>query len=202
MLRQPSFEVMSALGVDDLRIDQHDLGLGIFLEGDVDDGDALADADLRSGQAHAMRGVHALEHVVGQLAQLVVELGDGGGRLLQYRVAKFHDGIDHLEVSQSAGSSLRNFAAAPAMESPPNFSSAQRASVKRHHGFAGNSGRGNHAYIASVRRRPSPARGVAKSTEPKRTPQRRNRLQISADADVFAVRDSAFQAAGMIRARG
>ncbi len=47
---------------------------GIFLEGDVDDRDALADADLRSRQPDTVRGIHALEHIVDQLAQFVVEL--------------------------------------------------------------------------------------------------------------------------------
>src|SRR5271165_164665 len=85
--------------MDDFRIDQHDLGFGVFLESDIDDRDALADADLGSGEADAVSGVHALEHVVGQLAQFVIELGNGDGRLLQDRVTVFDDGIDHLEVS-------------------------------------------------------------------------------------------------------
>ena len=91
---------LPAFGVNDLRIDEHDLRLGIFLECDIDDRDALANADLRSCQPDAVRGIHALEHVVDELAQFVVELGDGGGLLLQNRVAKFHDRVDHLEVSQ------------------------------------------------------------------------------------------------------
>src|SRR5664279_398027 len=88
-----------AFHVNNFRIDQHDLGLWIFLEGDVDDRDAFADADLRRGQAHAVRGIHAFEHVVRQLAQLIVELGNRGRRLLQYRVSELDDWIDHLEVS-------------------------------------------------------------------------------------------------------
>src|SRR5271166_336638 len=52
-----------ALGVDDLRIHQHDLRVGIFFKGDINNSDALADADLRGRQTHAVRGVHAFEHV-------------------------------------------------------------------------------------------------------------------------------------------
>src|SRR5256885_4053158 len=52
---------VAAFGVNDFRIDEDKLGFGIFLEGDVDDGDAAADADLRSGQSDAMRGVHRFE---------------------------------------------------------------------------------------------------------------------------------------------
>src|SRR5580658_8891067 len=90
---------LPAFGVHDLGIDEHDLGFRIFLEGYVDHRDAFADPDLWSGQPDTVRGIHALEHVVGQLAQFVVEFCDGGRRLLQDRVTIFHDGIDHLEVS-------------------------------------------------------------------------------------------------------
>src|SRR5271166_7111841 len=85
--------------MDDLRIDQHDLGFGVFLESDIDDRDALADADLGSGEADAVGGIHALKHVVGQFEQFVIELGNRDARLLQDRVTVFDDGIDHLEVS-------------------------------------------------------------------------------------------------------
>src|ERR1019366_5086637 len=86
--------------VDDLGVDQHDLGAGIFLEADINHRNALADADLRRRQTDAMGGVHALKHVFDKLAQRVVEYGDGGCRFLQYRVPEFHDCVNHLKVSQ------------------------------------------------------------------------------------------------------
>lgn len=85
-------------GVDDFRVDEDKLGVGIFFEGDVDDGDAPGDSDLRSGQADAVRGVHRFEHVVEESLQLRVEDGDLFRRLLQHRVAELNDGIDHFEL--------------------------------------------------------------------------------------------------------
>ncbi len=87
---------MFAGGVDDFRVDEDQLGVGIFFEGDVDHGDAPGDADLRSGEADAVRGVHRLEHIVEQGLQLCIEDGDLFGRLLQHRVAELNDGIDHF----------------------------------------------------------------------------------------------------------
>src|SRR5215469_2484126 len=86
--------------VNDLRIDQHDLGVGVFLEGHVDHSNSLADANLRGSQSDAVGGIHALKHVIGELPEFIIELGDRGRRLLQNRIAVFDDGIDHLEVSQ------------------------------------------------------------------------------------------------------
>jgi len=95
-----------SFGADDLGIHQHQSGLGIFLEGNVDDGQALGDADLRRRQAYAVRRVHGLEHVLDQLAQSGVEDGDGFRRFLQNRVAIFDDGIDHQEQLSVASSQL------------------------------------------------------------------------------------------------
>src|ERR1035437_5774397 len=50
-------------GVDDLGIDEHDLGVRIFLEADINHRHALADADLRRRQTDAVGRVHALKHV-------------------------------------------------------------------------------------------------------------------------------------------
>ena len=77
MLRQPSLWSLAAFGMNDLRIDQDDLGFGIFLEGTSITAMRLADADLRRRQADAMGGVHRLEHVVDQLPQFVVETVTG-----------------------------------------------------------------------------------------------------------------------------
>src|SRR5208337_3777573 len=90
----------SPFSMDNLGIHEHDLGLGIFLECDINDSNALADPDLRRSQTDTVRGVHAFKHVIDELAQLVVEDCDGGSRLLQDWIAEFHDGMDHLEVSQ------------------------------------------------------------------------------------------------------
>ena len=86
---------VTAFGVDDLGIRQHQLGFRIFFEGHVDDRQALGDADLRRSQADAVRGVHRLEHVVDEFLQFVVEDGHRLGALLQHRIAKFYDGVDH-----------------------------------------------------------------------------------------------------------
>jgi hypothetical protein len=67
----------------------------VFAHAQVDDRDALGDADLRRGQADALRGIHGLKHVGDQLAQLVVEFGDRLARLLQHRLGIFHDRENH-----------------------------------------------------------------------------------------------------------
>src|ERR1700733_9759468 len=48
----------------DLGIDQNDLLGRVFRDRKVDNGDALRNANLRSGEAHALGGVHGLEHVL------------------------------------------------------------------------------------------------------------------------------------------
>ena len=58
------FLALFALGVGDYGIGADQLCLGILAVADVDHRNALADADLRRGQAHALRGVHGFEHVV------------------------------------------------------------------------------------------------------------------------------------------
>ena len=50
---------VAAFGVNDFGINENEFGVGILLEGDVDDGDAAGDADLRGGQTDAVGGVHA-----------------------------------------------------------------------------------------------------------------------------------------------
>ena len=56
---------------------------------------AAGDADLRCRQAHAVGGVHGLEHVLDQLLKLFVEGRDLGGGLIQHWVAVFDDGVNH-----------------------------------------------------------------------------------------------------------
>ena len=81
--------------MDDFGIDEDELGVGIFFESDIDDGDAATNADLRGGQADTVGGVHRLKHVFDELLQLLVEDGYGFGRLFENRVAEFYDGINH-----------------------------------------------------------------------------------------------------------
>src|SRR5687768_13276213 len=58
---------------------------------DVDDGHALAPADLWRGEPNAFRGVHRLEHVVDEAADPVSDIGDRSRFLTKNRVAKNAD---------------------------------------------------------------------------------------------------------------
>ncbi len=74
------FFVLLAFALDDLRIDEDDLVVGVLLEADVDDGEALREADLRSGEADSLRGVHGLEHLFDQLFSLSSKTVTGSPR--------------------------------------------------------------------------------------------------------------------------
>ena len=50
---------------------------GRSFEADVDHGDAFGDADLRSGEADALRGVHARQHLLDKLRELRLEDREG-----------------------------------------------------------------------------------------------------------------------------
>ena len=84
-----------AFGMNDLWIDEDQLGVGILFEGDVDDGDALADPNLRRSQADSMRGVHRFKHVLDELPQFFIEDGDRFGGLLENGISVLDYGIDH-----------------------------------------------------------------------------------------------------------
>ena len=71
---------------------------GMGAGADVVDEEALLDAHLRGGQADTRGLVHGDEHVVGQLDQVLVDLGDVLGGLAQDRVAEHAD----LERSHDA----------------------------------------------------------------------------------------------------
>jgi hypothetical protein len=86
---------VTPFSVNDFRINENEFGVGLLLEGDVDDGDASGDADLRGGQADSVGGVHRLEHICDEFLQLFVENGHRFGGLLESRIAEFYDGIDH-----------------------------------------------------------------------------------------------------------
>ena len=66
-----------AAAVDDFGIDEDEAVFGALVEADVDDGDLLGDGDLGGGEADALGGVHAVEHLVDELGELGGEFGDG-----------------------------------------------------------------------------------------------------------------------------
>jgi hypothetical protein len=92
VLALPSFSV------NDLGIGKNEFRVGIFFECDIDYGESLRDTDLWGGESYTMRGIHGLEHIVDELLQVVVEVGNRFGRPFEYRVAVFDDGIDHAAV--------------------------------------------------------------------------------------------------------
>src|SRR5579859_2566841 len=51
-----------ARSVNDFRIDQDEFGVGVFMEGDIDDSNAAPNADLRGGKPDTVGGVHGLKH--------------------------------------------------------------------------------------------------------------------------------------------
>ncbi len=87
-------EALLAFLRDDLRVDEHAQIARLVLAGDVDHEQAQALADLRRRQAHAGRGVHGLGHVLDQLADAVVDRGDGLGFLAQPRIGVVEDGAN------------------------------------------------------------------------------------------------------------
>src|SRR5437868_14846666 len=120
---------MLALGADDFRIDQYEFGFGIFLEGDVNDRDALADTDLRGSEADTVCRVHRFEHVFDELLQIIVEDRNRFRGFFENGIAEFYDGVDH-QKSFSCWQYPWKLRKVSVMESPPNFSRAQRASVR------------------------------------------------------------------------
>jgi hypothetical protein len=61
----------------------------------IDHGKALHHPDLRPGQTIAGHGVHGLDHVVPDLADLVGHLGHRGGGGAQALVGPGQEGADH-----------------------------------------------------------------------------------------------------------
>jgi len=145
-----------ALGVDDYGIDDDKPGVRVFFEGYVDDRDAASDADLRRGEADAVRGVHRLEHVIGELFQVIVENGDCFGRPLKDRVAKFYDWIDHLSLDLFRSVFLQlltvtfeislHFEHGVAAE----FFEGTPGDGERDHRFGRDAGRWNYAHVGAL----------------------------------------------------
>src|SRR5579862_8483064 len=127
---QTSFTLrVLAFPVNNFRIDKHQLGLGIFLERYIDDGDSTSNTNLRRGQPDAVSRIHRLEHVIDQLFQVFIEDRNCFRRLLENWIAVLYDGIDHQNFFSCSRypSKLRIVSV---MESPPNFSSAHLARVR------------------------------------------------------------------------
>jgi len=80
---------VTAFFADDYRIDQDQLGSGLFLESHIYDGDSFRDADLRSRQPNAASRIHRLEHVFHQLFESVIEAGHHSRRFFQDGIANF-----------------------------------------------------------------------------------------------------------------
>ena len=96
MLRQPSSPVCEPSLLMISGLIRTIFCVGIFADRNVDHGEALADADLRRGQADAFGRVHGLEHVVDQLVQLGrVEFGDRLGLFFEHGLAVLHDRVNH-----------------------------------------------------------------------------------------------------------
>jgi 16S rRNA (guanine1207-N2)-methyltransferase len=73
------------------RLRDHGVDHDLRALADVVHEQALLHADLRGGQAEAGGLVHRGEHVLGQLHELGVDIGDLGGALAQHRVADLPD---------------------------------------------------------------------------------------------------------------
>jgi len=91
---------VAAFLVDNFGINEDYFRVGVLLEGDVHDGDAARDADLRRRQAHTASGIHRLEHVIDEQFQFSVKDRNFLGRLLEDRISELYDGIDHFSGNQ------------------------------------------------------------------------------------------------------
>src|SRR5262249_21647553 len=84
-----------ALAGGDDGIDEFEQLLTWFFVVDIDDNDALWDADLHCGQADARRVVHSQHHVVYQMHQVTGNVLDCNARLFEARVRKVKDVSNH-----------------------------------------------------------------------------------------------------------
>src|SRR5580700_7591854 len=201
------FSVLLAFSMNDFRIDENDFIFRSLLVAEVDDGDAPRDADLGRGQADANGLVHRLEHVRGQRAELVVELRDLFRGPLQNRVRIGDDFSDHFQFSLLAASypliafnlihvtvivTFQFFQGISA-----EFFKGEPGYREGDHRFSRDAGRRYHTNIAAlVGRFRFFARIEADRLQ--RAAQRGNRLEVAPNHDVFAVRDAAFDAAGIV----
>jgi hypothetical protein len=95
--------LLLALGIaarlDDARVDERERRDAVLV--DIDDDEPLRDADLRRGEADALRVVHRLEHVGNQQPQFLADLGDLLGLAPQHLGAELLD----LEYCHDVGRS-------------------------------------------------------------------------------------------------
>lgn len=81
-----------AVGTGDPGVDQHS-AIGLAIGADVIDEETLLHTDLRGGETEAGGGIHRGEHVVDQLVELAVDLGDLVRLLAKNRVADDTNGV-------------------------------------------------------------------------------------------------------------
>src|SRR5215469_896774 len=146
------FFVLLAFAEGDLGIDEHELLSRILAHAEIDHCDALRHGDLRRGQADALRRVHGLEHVSDELAQFVVEFGDGFARLRENRLGVFDDLQNHawglkapdlFDVALEVSFQFEQRVAA-------ELFMRDAGDGKRNHGLSGHARSGHHADIAAL----------------------------------------------------
>src|SRR5579859_3260421 len=121
------FFPLFAFRVNNLRIHQHNLRFRIFSARHVHHRHPQTFPDLRRCQPHSLRRIHRREHVLGQLFQRRIKLGDRRARLFQHRVAVLHHVINfsrrtgrlrrrgnRFRTGQFVRHSSRNSASSPA----------------------------------------------------------------------------------------
>ena len=86
---------MPAFSVHNFGIRQHQLGVGIFFERNVDNRQTFGNADLRSRQSNSMRRIHGFEHVLDQFLQGFVKYRNWSRGLLQHRISILNDRMNH-----------------------------------------------------------------------------------------------------------
>jgi hypothetical protein len=69
---------------------------GALADREVDEHELPGDADLVRGETDPGGGVHRVDHVVDELLDRLVDLGDRLGGLTEHVVAVFADGQDHF----------------------------------------------------------------------------------------------------------
>ncbi|HLW77266.1 MAG TPA: hypothetical protein VKS01_09770, partial [Bryobacteraceae bacterium] len=79
------FADLGAFLMKDFGVDENQFLSRIFADGEIDDGDAPGDSDLRGSEADALGGVTGFEHIVDELVQFRrIEFLDGFGLFLEY----------------------------------------------------------------------------------------------------------------------
>src|SRR5271154_977514 len=163
------FFALLPFGVNDFRIRADEFGLRILAVAHVDYGDAQAQADLRGSQAHTVRRIHGLEHVVDELLKIGVELLDALGRRFKHRVPVFNDWMNHLRCicpscllltgDKTSEARLKvvelflisvEIAASLLHRIPAEFVQERSGQFQRDHGFADHAGGGNYAHIRTL----------------------------------------------------